>query len=229
MSESNTNDAFGDNKESTPAVQDIELFESLKEDAVSVMRDAKGAPKYVYALAEKITVGIDPVTHDGANSGRVTHIDPEAKRAWILYRMPGRTRPGYGWVLLADLEPAITYSLKNDLRDIDNEDTVEFIVSGVNSAALELVDGKMQVTAREHILPYEHPKYPYIKGIRRLTKPARGICIYSKTAKQHVAATVSFVDSELDYFLAEYFVEGQNMHKWLAGDAFTPELAIKRD
>lgn len=229
MNEPHNNEEQGDNKESVSSVQNIELLESLQEDAIFVMQDAKREPKKVYALQERITVSIDPVTHNGASSGRVTHIDPEGKRAWILYRMPGHTRPGYGWVLLADLEPAITCSLTNDLRDVDNDDTVDFIVSGVNSAALELVDGKMQVVAREKIIPYEHPKYAYIKGVRRLTKSARGMCIYSKTAKQHVAATVSFVDSELDYFLAEYSAEGKNMYKWLPGDAFTPELVIKQD
>lgn len=229
MSGLENRDEREDNKEGMPSGQAVELLESMKEEPVSVMKDGKGKPHYVYPLQEKITVSIDPVTHDGATSGRVTHIDPEGKRAWILYRMPGRTRPGYGWVLVVDLKPAITYTLKNDLRDTDNEDTVEFIVSGVNSAALELVDGKMPVTPRQDILPYSHPKYPYITGVRRLTKLARGMCIFSKTANQHVAATVSFVDSELDYFLAEYMVDGKNMHKWLPGDAFTPELVIKRD
>ncbi len=229
MNEPQNRGEQGDNKESVPAPQDIELFESMKEEAISVMRDARGAPRYVYSLPEKITVTIDPVTHDGATSGRVTHIDPEGKRAWIRYRKLNHSRPRHGWVSLAEVQPAITCTLTNDVRNTKNEDTVNFIVSGVSSAALELVDGKMQVVPREKIIPFSNPKYPYIKGIRRLTKPARGICIYSKTAKQHVAATVSFVDSELDYFLAEYFAEGQNMHKWLPGDAFTPELSIKSD
>lgn len=230
MNESRNAGESEGNKEEDLSSRTIELLASQEEESIGVMKDADGMPRYVYPLPEKITVDIDPAMHDGAITGKVTHIDPTTQRGWILYRIPSRGRPAYGWVGLKDVRPALTCTVKNDLHAEGNtEDTVEFVISAISSSAHDLVDGKRQVTPREKVIPFSHPKHPYITGIRHLTKKVTGVCIFSRTANQHVAATVSVVDSELDYFLAEYVVDGTSMHKWLTGDEFTPELIIKRD
>ncbi len=228
MTESHNVGEPEDNKEGDLSSRTIELLASQEEESISVMKDADGMPHYVYPLPEKITVAIDPAMHDGATTGKMTHIDPATQRGWILYRIPSRSRPAYGWVALKDVRPVLTCTVKNDLHAEGNtEDTVEFVISAISSSAHDLVDGKKEVTPREKVTPLNNPRYPYITGIRHLTKKVTGVCIFSRSANQHVAATVSVVDSELDYFLAEYVVDGTSMHKWLTGDEFTPELIIK--
>jgi len=228
MSETN-HDEPKHNKEVVPSAETIELLASMEEDALSVMKDTEGQPKKVHALQENITVGIDPTIHQLASSARVTHIDATTHRAWILYRIPGRSRPAYGWVSLAKIIPALTFTIKNDIPDTNDDDTVDLIMTGAHAAAVNLVDGKIQVTPYNHVIPVDNPKYPYIKGTRRLEKTVTGVLIYSRSADHFVSATVSVVDSELKYFLAEYVVDGRNMHKWLTGDDFTPELVIKQE